>query len=119
MKQFPVIAITSGEPAGIGPDICLAQAHHRLSCRAVILADRGLLAARAALLGLTVRMREFDPARAPAGDELELLHVPLAAAVSAGTLAGTTTSLQGAIANNAVVNFNQVHGFPYSQQVKT
>ena len=86
MKQFPVIAITSGEPAGIGPDICLAQAHHRLSCRAVILADRGLLAARAALLGLTVRMREFDPARAPAGDELELLHVPLAAPVTAGTL---------------------------------
>jgi 4-hydroxythreonine-4-phosphate dehydrogenase len=84
MKLLPVIALTSGEPAGIGPDICLAQARRSLGCRAVILADRNLLAARAAQLGLAVRLREFDPACPPAGDELEVLHVPLAAPVTAG-----------------------------------
>jgi len=86
MTRLPVIAVTSGEPAGIGPDICLALAHRGLRCRAVVLADRELLAARAAQLGLAVCLREFDPARAAAADELEVLHVPLAAPVTAGRL---------------------------------
>jgi len=86
MNRPPVIALTSGEPAGIGPDICLAQAHRGLGCRTVVLADRELLAARALQLGLTVRLREFDAARAPAAGELEVLHVPLAAPVTAGRL---------------------------------
>jgi 4-hydroxythreonine-4-phosphate dehydrogenase len=86
MSRLPVIAITSGEPAGIGPDICLAQAHRGLACRVVIVADRELLAARAAQLGLEVRLREFEPARSAAADELEVLHVPLAASVTAGRL---------------------------------
>ncbi len=86
MSRLPVIAITSGEPAGIGPDICLAQAHRRLRCRAVVLADRELLAARATQLGLHVRLCEFDPDRAPAEEEIEVLHVPLAAPVTAGRL---------------------------------
>jgi 4-hydroxythreonine-4-phosphate dehydrogenase len=86
MSRVPVIAVTSGEPSGIGPDICLAQAHRGLRCRAVILADRELLVARAAQLGLGVRMREFDPAHIPAADELEVLHMPLAAPVTPGRL---------------------------------
>ena len=81
-----VIAITSGEPAGIGPDICLALAALRPPCRAVVLADQDLLAARAARLGLALRLRAYDPARAPAADELEVLHLPLAAPVTAGRL---------------------------------
>ena len=86
MSARPVVAITCGEPAGIGPDICLAQAHRGLPCRAVVLADRDLLAARAAQLGLDVCLRDFDPARAPSADVLEVLHVPLAAPVTAGRL---------------------------------
>ena len=86
MKPLPVIALTSGEPAGIGPDICLARAYRSLECRAVILADRDLLAARAAQLGVVARLREFDPERSPAGDELEVVHVPLAAPVIPGRL---------------------------------
>jgi 4-hydroxythreonine-4-phosphate dehydrogenase len=84
--HLPVIAITSGEPAGIGPDICLALATRRLPCRAVILADRDLLAARAARLGLAVQLRAFDPAQAQAADELEVLHLPLAVPVTEGRL---------------------------------
>jgi 4-hydroxythreonine-4-phosphate dehydrogenase len=52
----------------------------------VILADRGLLAARAARLGLAVRLRPFDPGQAPSTDELEVLHLPLAAPVTEGML---------------------------------
>ena len=83
---LPVIAVTSGEPAGIGPDICLALAAQRLPCRAVILADHGLLAARATQLGLALHLRAFDPTQAPRADELEVLHQPLAATVIAGRL---------------------------------
>lgn len=83
---LPVVAVTSGEPAGIGPDICLALAAQRPACRAVILADRELLAARAARLGLALRLCAFDPARSPAADALEVLHLPLAAPVTAGRL---------------------------------
>jgi 4-hydroxythreonine-4-phosphate dehydrogenase len=84
--SLPVIAVTSGEPAGIGPDICLALARRRLACRAVILADCELLAARAAGLGLDVHLRAFDPAHAPAADEFEVLHLPLATPATAGRL---------------------------------
>jgi len=84
---LPVIALTSGEPAGIGPDICLALSRQRLPCRVVVLGDRGLLAARAAQLGFALRMRAFDPQQAPVADEIEVLHLPLAVPVSAGTLA--------------------------------
>ena len=86
MTALPVIAVTSGEPAGIGPDICLALAALRPPCRAVVLADQELLAARAARLGLALRLRPYDPARAPAAGELEVLHLPLAATVIAGRL---------------------------------
>jgi 4-hydroxythreonine-4-phosphate dehydrogenase len=86
MQRLPVIAVTSGEPAGIGPDICLALAARRPPCRAVILADRELLAARAAQLGVSPRLRAFDPAQAPAADEIEVLHQPLAARANPGRL---------------------------------
>jgi len=102
MSRLPVIALTSGEPAGIGPDICLAQTQRGLRCRAVILADRDLLAARAAQLGLDVRLREFEPARVPAADELEVLHVPLAAPVTAGRLDPANSAYVLALLDRAV-----------------
>ena len=71
--NLPVIAVTSGEPAGIGPDICLALAARPLAARVVVLGDRELIAARAAQLG--------HPAAA-----LEILHVPLRSACTAGRL---------------------------------
>ena len=99
---LPVIAVTSGEPAGIGPDICLALARAHLACRAVILADRDLLAARAVQLGLAVRLRAFDPAQAPAPGELEVQHVPLVAPVTAGRLAPVNSPYVLALRDRAV-----------------
>ena len=40
----PVIALTSGEPAGIGPELCVRAALHDLPARIVVLGDRALLA---------------------------------------------------------------------------
>src|SRR3954464_402619 len=39
----PVIALTSGEPAGIGPEICVVLAKQALPARIVVIGDRSLL----------------------------------------------------------------------------
>jgi 4-hydroxythreonine-4-phosphate dehydrogenase len=72
------IVVTSGEPAGIGPDISLALAQHRFAAPIVVLADRGLLEQRARALGLAVRLVGWEGAGAPAPGTLAVLHVPLA-----------------------------------------
>jgi 4-hydroxythreonine-4-phosphate dehydrogenase len=60
--MIPRIAITAGEPAGIGPDILLMLAAGELSVAAelVAIADPQLLRARAKLLGLSVQLKEVD-----------------------------------------------------------
>ena len=65
----PVIALTSGEPAGIGPELCAMLARQTLPARVVVLGDEGLLAARGA-----------------APDSIAIEHVPLAAPSVAGRL---------------------------------
>lgn len=65
------IAVTSGEPAGIGPELCLRLAERTWPVRLVVLGDRDLLASRARILGLDIRA-------------IDVLHVPLAAPSIAG-----------------------------------
>ncbi|MSQ18179.1 MAG: 4-hydroxythreonine-4-phosphate dehydrogenase PdxA [Betaproteobacteria bacterium] len=74
-----------GEPAGIGPDICLALAGRRLPVRVVVVGDEDVLAERAKRLGLPVRLRRFDVTNTRRGS-LEVMHVPALAPVAAGTL---------------------------------
>lgn len=71
----PRLVITSGEPAGIGPELCaqlLTEAAP--DCELVILGDRELLRERAAMAGV-----------APLPDE-SIEHVPLAARSVAGSV---------------------------------
>ncbi len=88
MHPVPVLAITTGEPAGIGPDLCLQLAQQEHGQALVVLADKALLQQRAALLGLDVHFHDYDVqhiSHLPAG-HLSVLHVPLAQAVQAGKL---------------------------------
>jgi len=83
------IALTAGEPAGIGPDLCALIAQRPHPAELVVIADPQLLAERAAALGLPLRLRPLDDAAEPrpqAAGELTVLAVPLAAPVSAGRL---------------------------------
>ncbi|AXK38650.1 4-hydroxythreonine-4-phosphate dehydrogenase PdxA [Crenobacter cavernae] len=80
------IAITAGEPAGIGPDLVLRLAELAGARRRVIVADRGLLEARARQLGLDVTLADYRRDAAPLKGALEVLHVPLAAPAVAGKL---------------------------------
>jgi len=78
------VAVTSGEPAGIGPDICLALAGSALAGRAVVLADREVLEARARQLGIRLRLRE--PGTPASLGSIACLHLPLSYACKAGQL---------------------------------
>ncbi|SDT87430.1 4-hydroxythreonine-4-phosphate dehydrogenase PdxA [Halopseudomonas salegens] len=83
------IALTAGEPAGIGPDLCLQLASEPCAHERVVIADPNLLAERAALLGLQVSISPFDPGRPPraqAAGELSVLPVRLAAPCHPGKL---------------------------------
>lgn len=82
----PVIAVTSGEPAGIGPELCLRLAAYPGIVQPVILGDRGLLAERAVRLGLNVRFRDFCPQNPVDHGVLDVLHIPLAVPSQPGQL---------------------------------
>ncbi|MGO3738143.1 4-hydroxythreonine-4-phosphate dehydrogenase PdxA [Marinomonas foliarum] len=61
LESLPVIAITSGEPAGIGPDIILsALSEQAFPARLVILADPELLKDRAQKLGICVEIQTLS-----------------------------------------------------------
>jgi 4-hydroxythreonine-4-phosphate dehydrogenase len=85
----PVIAVTSGEPAGVGPELCLRLAG--LSARPslprlVVLGDAGLLAARVRLIEADVKLRAWQTAADPAPGTLEVLHVEAGAESAPGRL---------------------------------
>ena len=82
------LIVSSGEPAGIGPDLCLALAGRDWPCRLLVAGDPGLLAARAAEIGLSVRVRAVEVAAAEphARGTLQVLPTPLATAAVAGKL---------------------------------
>ena len=87
----PLIAVTSGEPAGIGPELCLQLAGRRFGAALpVVLCDRELLRQRAADLGIVVDLREYLPGqpvdRESGPKALWVLHQPLRAASVAGQL---------------------------------
>jgi 4-hydroxythreonine-4-phosphate dehydrogenase len=60
-SELPRIALTCGEPAGIGPELCLAIAREAFDCDLVCLADADLLKARARAVGSKVILRHYDP----------------------------------------------------------
>lgn len=80
------LLISSGEPAGIGPDLCLALASLELPI--VILGDHALLEARAKELKLNLHLNEYKigaPVACAAGN-LAVLSVPCPEPVLCGHL---------------------------------
>ncbi len=57
------IALTPGEPAGIGPDLCVAIAQRGHEAELVAVCDPTLLERRATLLGQPLRLLAFDASR--------------------------------------------------------
>lgn len=74
------LVITSGEPAGIGPDICLQLASRPCCHQAVVLADPDLLTARARQLGLSLDIIHWSPGDIAVFGDGEMSVLPMAAA---------------------------------------
>ncbi|WP_428353346.1 4-hydroxythreonine-4-phosphate dehydrogenase PdxA [Methyloprofundus sp.] len=58
---LPRIALTSGEPSGIGPDLCIQLAQYELACELVVIADPELLHQRAKQLDMPLSINIFNP----------------------------------------------------------
>ena len=69
------IAISVGEPAGIGPDIVISAAPQLGDFNAVLLADPDMLRARADMLGARFAARDHDPNESGCG--LRIAPMPL------------------------------------------
>ena len=79
--------VTSGEPAGIGPDICLSLADREDERPIVVLADHQLLEQRAETLKQKVELIKYSGQQQPAAlGQLYVEHVPLAVDVELGHL---------------------------------
>jgi 4-hydroxythreonine-4-phosphate dehydrogenase len=102
------LALTQGDPAGIGPEIALkawvARQEHGLA-PFFVLSDPAFLARTAARLGLDVPIQATEPGAAAAIFDTALPVVPLSAEVAArpgepdaATAAGTIESIERAVA---------------------
>lgn len=83
------IAITAGEPAGIGPDLVLTLAEQAWPHELVVCANMALLQARAATLGIKVNFIAYQkdaPPTPQAKGSITVCDEPLTAPVQAGKL---------------------------------
>ena len=82
----PLVAITSGEPAGIGPELCARLLERQWTVRPVVLGDLELLRGRAAAAGVAASFQPWRPGHDAAAGVIEVLHVPLARPSRPGVL---------------------------------
>ena len=88
MNKLPRIAITPGEPAGIGPDICVKLAQHNFEAELVFIGDPNLLQQRADSLGIPINVVEWNPQQQhmQTSNALQVLPIPVRFPVVAGEI---------------------------------
>lgn len=86
--MLPRIAITPGEPAGVGPELLVQIAQQRWDAELVAYADPQLLSQRAQQLGLALELSSFDPGRPRTHQpgQLSVAALPLGAPAEVGQL---------------------------------
>lgn len=88
MSDPVILALTAGEPAGIGPELCLQLAAETRQPGIVVVAARELLEARAKQLGIEVILEPWQPGEAATREpgRLSVYHVEGLASTDTGTL---------------------------------
>lgn len=109
-RSRPRIAISAGDPAGVGPDIVLAALGRTWDAELIVVADRAMLEARANSLGIKL----------PSG--LDVIHEPLAAPVIPGVgeaknAAGVLNALKRATAGCMDRTFDAMVTAPVNKAV--
>ena len=96
-ESIAPLVLTAGEPAGIGPDLCIQLLCVQLAATPpdipfVVVADKNLLLQRAALLGIALQVREVKNGEKHSysphttHNSLAVIHVPLLAPCKPGVL---------------------------------
>jgi 4-hydroxythreonine-4-phosphate dehydrogenase len=87
-RVLPCIAVTAGEPAGIGPELVAVLAASDLAADFVAIGNRDLVAAAARQRGVELTIESYDGARRDSRNagQLRCIDVPLGAPVVAGQL---------------------------------
>jgi 4-hydroxythreonine-4-phosphate dehydrogenase len=88
-RSIPRIAITSGEPAGIGPDICVKLAQCEIDAEITFIGDADMLKNRAHQLNIKLTFEPYEVTEASyphVKNTLRVLHVPTAEPVIVGVL---------------------------------
>ncbi len=113
------IAVTPGEPAGIGPDVVIQAFQQPRRADAVVLADPDVLTARAKQLGLPLTI---DEAATRAAGRMTVAPCPVAAPVAPGRLdprnaAGVHNALDRAVAGCLHGDFDALVTGPVQKSV--
>ncbi len=100
----PLVVITSGEPAGVGPELCAALAERSWPLRLLVLGDIDLLRERARLIGSAARYQRFagEDAPPPADGAIEVLHQPLSCPSAPGVLEAANGAYVLALLDRAI-----------------
>jgi 4-hydroxythreonine-4-phosphate dehydrogenase len=87
------LVITAGEPAGIGPELCIQLAAASPDLPLLVIADKHLLQQRAAQLGIDLEVKDWTngeggilPSPFSLPPSLYVIHIPLAVPSVAGVL---------------------------------
>jgi len=87
IKDIPVLALTPGEPAGIGPECTVRLAHKHPELRLLAVADPKLLASAADTLGVDVPILPWQPGDNVTAGQLSCFPQKLAREIKPGQLA--------------------------------
>ena len=88
-SAIPKLILTTGEPAGIGPDLILDAASEEWDAHLITAGDRSLLEARAGTLGLDIALAPYsstDPITRHQAGRLPFIDLPLSAPCTAGEI---------------------------------
>lgn len=89
MSTVPRLAVTLGDPAGIGPDLIIQLPKSQLNAELVIIADKKMISERAKQLNIPISLSDFNP-ELPASinnpTEIKVFNIRCPVAVTAGVL---------------------------------
>jgi 4-hydroxythreonine-4-phosphate dehydrogenase len=83
-QSRPILAVTSGEPAGIGPELCAKLLERKWSAHLVVVGDADLLEERLERAGHAMVVRFWQPGLTPEAGVFDVLHCPLVCPVLTG-----------------------------------
>jgi 4-hydroxythreonine-4-phosphate dehydrogenase len=81
---LPVLAVTSGEPSGIGPELCAQLPERKWPAHLVVVGDAELIEERLERASRALVVRPWRPGLKPEIGVFDVLHCPLACPALAG-----------------------------------